>query len=427
MASDHYDALARTTLLLNHELFSGLADERALADALVSTTVRLEADEEALGCRAGQTAVVTAFCLIARLGISVELAMPNVPILDVVAPLRRDRLVDALVELGADLVPGALVRVERGVVDDTFAIGAVTNNPGVVRVAVSDFACELVRTGETLRCAGERPYGGFAAGASIAPIALEAAMARLERAAGRPVRHPRPTPGPPVGVDLLSIFPGLDRVACDLGQIDFVSGGAITHGALFCLLRVPDLRLSARVIEEQRAELSNINRYGLLRASDDGRVKIEQLESVAARGIRLTGVRELFTKATRAGLLPLADRVLVGVDDVEARWWVQEENPSWLAVGATGNHLAQLTTHAPGSPCAGCIHSTPLPERVIPTISFVSFWAGLLQACALVAAAPAGQNIVVYPFALGSATAIGLFPLGFNSRCPIACRASAAA
>jgi hypothetical protein len=427
MPGDRSEALTRTALLLNHELFSGNADEGALIDALLATSVRLQADEAAVSCRAGQTAVVTAFSLVARLGIGVEIAMPNVQLFDLVAPLRRDRLVDALIDLGADLVPGAMVRIEQGPVDETFLFGTgVADRP--VRVGVSDFGCELSRTDEPSLCLGELPWGGFAAGASIAPIALAAAMPRLEHAAGCAARSPRPSPGPPVVIDLRSLIPGLDRAAgLDLGRVDAVSGGAITHGLLFCLLRVPELRLEMRVIEEQRAELSNINRYQLLRASDHGRVKIEQLESIAARGVKIAGVRELFTKATRRGLLPLADRVLVGVDDVEARWWVQEENPLWLAVGATGNHLAQLTIHAPGSPCAACIHSTPLPDQIIPTISFVSFWAGLLQAAALVSDMAAGPNLVVYPFALGGATAIGQFAIGPSPQCPIGCPASAAA
>jgi hypothetical protein len=103
-------------------------------------------------------------------------------------------------------------------------------------------------------------------------------------------------------------------------------------------------------VEEKHAELSNVNRYALLRASDDGRRKVEQLEDVATADIEINGVASLFTKDIRATLLPLAARVVVGVDDVQARWWVQEENPAWLAVGATGNHLAQLTTHVSGSP-----------------------------------------------------------------------------
>jgi hypothetical protein len=97
---------------------------------------------------------------------------------------------------------------------------------------------------------------------------------------------------------------------------------------------------------------------------------------------------------------------------------------AWLAIGATGNHLAQLTIHAPGSPCAACIHATPLPDQIIPTISFISFWAGLLQACALVSGAATATNVVVYPFALAGATAIGQFALNPNPRCPIACPAS---
>src|SRR4051794_16410932 len=49
-AVNHYQALARTTLLLNQELFSGEADEREIADALLTTTVQLTADEESLSC-----------------------------------------------------------------------------------------------------------------------------------------------------------------------------------------------------------------------------------------------------------------------------------------------------------------------------------------------------------------------------------------
>ena len=135
----------------------------------------------------------------------------------------------------------------------------------------------------------------------------------------------------------------------------------------------------------------------------------------------------MFTKETRHTLLPLARCVVVGVDDIEARWWVQEENPAWLGVGATGNHLAQLTTHTPDGACAACAHPVPLAPQTIPTISFVSFWAGLLQACALVTPTPAvGRNVVVYPFALGGTTPASKFELVPNPTCPINCPASAA-
>jgi hypothetical protein len=423
----HHDALARTTLLLNREFFSGEADERAIADALLATTVCMEADEASLMSRAGQTAFVTGFLLTARLGIGVELIAPNVPVIDLVAPLREPLLVDALVELGGDLVPGARVRSTAGAVDENFIFGEGKNEDDTlaVRVAATSFTADLSRGGKSM-CVGDLPFGGFAAGAAIAAVALEAALPRIEQAIGLRARRPRPSPGPPVTIDLRTLVPELeDGLAADLGPVDAISGGAITHSLVFCLLRVPNVRADLRVIEEQDADISNVNRYALLRASDDGRVKADQLEAAATSDLCIAGVRALFTKESRDTLVPLAERVVVGVDVVEARWWVQEESPAWLAVGATGNHLAQLTTHAPGEACAGCAHSVPLEPQTIPTISFVSFWAGLLQACALVSHAPAAaRNVVVYPFALGGAASASTFELIPNENCPISCPAS---
>lgn len=424
--STHHEALARTTLLLNRELFAGEADERAIADALLATTVRLTADEESLACRAGQTALVTAFVLTARLGVGIELAVPNLLVIDLVAPLKLPTLRDSLMELGLDLVPGAIVRSSSGPVDETFVFGAGAHDGRTpVRVTATDLAADLERNGAETRCAGDLPLGGFAAGAAVAAIALEAAMPRIEAATGLHARTPRPSPGPPTRIRLHELFPDLaDVTTLELGDIDAVSGGAITHALLFCLLRIPGVHARVRVIEQQRAELSNVNRYALLRASDDGSLKTDQLGRVAAAGVEIVGVPSLFTKDTREALLPFAERVVVGVDDVEARWWVQEEHPAWLAVGATGNHLAQLTVHVPGSPCAACIHAIPLPPQTIPTISFVSFWAGFLQACALVSGSARPRNVVVYPFGLGGDAGMTSFSPVPNLHCPIRCAAS---
>jgi hypothetical protein len=421
--SAHYEALARTALLLNQEWFAGHADERVIADALLNGTVRLVADAEALSSRAGQTAFVTAFMLTERLGIGIELAAPKVPVIDLVAPLRLPDLRDSLVELGGDLIPGGRVRLGPGEVQETFVFGeSAIEFDAPVTVGVSDFAVELDRGHRGARCAGELPFGGFAAGAAVAAIALRAVRPRIEQAVGLTARAPAPSPGPPVHISLLNLFPDLATGGpFELGDVDAISGGAITNALLFCLLRIPELTVRVRVIEEQDAELSNVNRYALLRASDTGRRKIDQLAGSAIGPVEIDGMSSLYTSDTRAVLLPLARRVVVGVDDVEARWWVQEDDPTWLAVAATGNNIAQLTTHVPGGPCAGCLHTTPLPQATTPTISFVSFFAGFLQACALAAGSSASRNIHVYPFALGGPAGIMSFTPMMNPDCPIAC------
>jgi hypothetical protein len=150
------------------------------------------------------------------------------------------------------------------------------------------------------------------------------------------------------------------------------------------------------------------------------------LEAASTDGFQITGVRTLFTKESREELLPLADRVVVGVDDIEARWWVQEADPQWLAVGATSNHLAQLTIHVPGSPCAACVHPVAPAPGTIPTISFVSFWAGLLQACALLSRSAEPRNVSIFPFALGGPTPVISASPGVNPTCPIECSGSQA-
>jgi hypothetical protein len=423
--SGHREALARTTLLINREFFGGSADESAIADALLGCCVRLRTDEQMLSTRAGQSALVTAFSLVARLGIGIELDVANVAVIDRVAPLRLPLLGDALVELGSDLVPGALIRTGPGEVAEAFAIGSPAVASGEIVCSVGDFGFSLERDSRATSCVGDLPFGGFAAGAAIAAIALEAALPAIEAATGMGPRSPRPSPGPPCRLDLTDLFPALgSALDLQIGDLDVISGGAITNALLFCMLRVPGVRTGLRVIEADAADLSNVNRYALLRASENELLKTGLLEAAATESLRIRGVDSLFTRDTRAQLRPLADRVLVGVDNVEARWWVQEENPAWMAVGATGNHLAQLTIHVPGSPCAGCLHPVPLAPQEIPTISFVSFWAGLLQACALLSAESGPRNISVFPFALGETmqwTSSTPRPL---VRCPLGCKSS---
>jgi molybdopterin/thiamine biosynthesis adenylyltransferase len=421
-------ALARTTLLLNRELFSGSANPARIAEALLATRVTIRSSKEALETRAGQTGLITAFILISRLGVGIDLDIPEVALIDRAAPLRGAQLRSTLHDLSIDLIPGRRSRVEESHSRASFFLGDSDRGHGGIGVTIDDFGFAIDHGIGDTSCKGDLPFGGLAAGAAIAALALEAAIPGMEDACGQPARSPRPRPGPSVRLDLRDLFPALASAAnLRLGDIDVISGGAITNALVYCLLRLPDLQADLRVIESDVAELSNLNRYMLLRRSHLRTSKTRLLEASANGNLRIRGVDSLFTPATRSRLMPLAPRVLVGADDVQARWWVQEADPIWLAIGATGDHLAQVTTHLPGTPCAGCLHPIPLPPQEIPTISFVSFWAGLLQACALLAPSEGPVNVTAYPFALGdSMPFFGSEPVK-SPQCPLRCGERAAA
>jgi hypothetical protein len=369
------------------------------------------------------------------LGIPVELASPDVPLLVLAAPLRRPTLHAALLELAGRLIPDTSPPEGR-TPDVTFVFGASEcSDRAAVRVTATSLTCHLQAGAEPLgSIAGELPFGAMAAAAAAAAIALDTALPAIEREtlAERSAR-PRPSTGPPVNIDLAPLFSRLVDGSRTLGALDVVSGGAITSALMAVLLWVPDIAGKIRVIEGGACDLTNLNRYMQLRADEEEPPKVEHLASCSTPTLEITGVERHFTKDTREEILPFATRVVVGVDDIQARWWVQEEWPEQLFVGATNNHEALLTTHHPGGACAGCAHPDPLPDtgdEFIPTISFVSFWAGLLQACALHAPPeqPArARRITVYPFGLGEpgwCTAGGL-PAG--ARCAIGCPLSASA
>jgi hypothetical protein len=136
------------------------------------------------------------------------------------------------------------------------------------------------------------------------------------------------------------------------------------------------------VIEPDFADLTNLNRYMLLLRSHVGAQKAIDLEEVCAgTGLEITPAPERFGPET-ASSLSLRDVVLVGVDDIPSRWVVQRTWPAWLGVGATTHWSAMASFHVSGTNgCAECLHPDDEPTNdPIPTVAFVSFWAGLLTA-----------------------------------------------
>jgi hypothetical protein len=174
----------------------------------------------------------------------------------------------------------------------------------------------------------------------------------------------------------------------DLGRFDIVSGGAISQALLYCMGQIPAARGLARVIEPEPSDATNMNRYMLLRRSRLGRGKAEDLATMGLGSLSIEAVTSRLDESSVASIVPLADRVLVGVDDIPSRWLVQAQWPAWLGIGATSHFGAMCSWHEPGTACAHCLH--PRDEAgggPIPTAAFVSFVSGLMLAVGFIRAA----------------------------------------
>jgi hypothetical protein len=430
LSEDLYTALARTALLIELDIFGPGASHPAIIDGLHATTARIIASRANIDSPAGQTALVTLYILLAMLGLQIDLDIPAAAIVAGQPPLRGGDLQASLLDYAADLLPGGSAR-PAAAPDVTFVLGDTPAPAGAVRVSGTPWTAAVSTTRPGPRWQGTIPAGAMAAAATAAAEGLRAAVPRIAERLERPAPgDPRWRTQPDRNIDLdLTRYQVSGPVA--IGGLDVISGGAITSAALYVLLRMP-VTAAIRVIEPDHLALSNLNRYPLARRSMVRWPKTRVLRAYATPAIRITGSEQKFTGMTAPRLAPLAQRLLVGVDHIPSRWAAQRAAPGWVCVGASSHDFVLVSAHPPGSACAGCVHARD--EAItgeIPTISFVSFWAGLVQALELVAHA-AGRSPAwtrsthAWPFGLDNPLGIHPFTQDAVAACPVRCAASAA-
>ena len=426
------DALSRTSRLVNQQFFAGNADEGAIGLALPKLAIAIVADERNASSASAQTLIVTLSALIARMGIGVQVECPDVALVAPQPPLRGARLRSALVELGSDLIPGVPLapQLERPPLI-TFVIGdTACRRSGALRLTGGDWdlAIEPAAAAASQPWRATLPFGALACAPTAAAEGLRAALPALAELIGIELEagaHRLDT-GQAIRLDLRDWFPGV--IGARLDAVDAISGGAITSAALYVLLRVPGLTGALRVVEAEPLDLSNLNRYMLSRESLNGVAKIAMLEGFTRPGFEITGMRRRFENETLNLVGPLAQRVLVGVDHIPSRWLAQRHAPSWVGVGATQSLESMVSAHLPGEPCSGCLHPRePEVDETVPTISFVSFWAGLLLALELLSEAGGAraddQALLCWPFGWDGPHLMRL-PVAAQAHCPVRCPAS---
>jgi hypothetical protein len=361
------------------------ADDDTLVAALTGTRVALIADAANIVSHSAQTAFVTAALLMGRSAHQVHLLCPDVPLVGAQPPLLQGQMIAQLVKVGTNLLPGVQFITEPpdGEADLAIAIGdskVSIRARRCISLNAERWSGHIAPLDRAVRWkAGQWPLGGMVAAALAATEAFKIAIRKLERFARNPGRMET------VFADTTEVEFALappDTPVCrQLGDFDCISGGAIIHAALYAFTRIPGVRGHTRIIEPDIATLSNLNRYMLLVRSHLETRKAEDLAVVCeGTGLDIEPLNERYEQPL-SDTIKLANLVLVGVDDIPTRWLVQRAKPEWLGVGATTHWSAMASFHQLGLGCAECLH--PVDEAndaPIPTVAFVSFWAGLLTA-----------------------------------------------
>jgi molybdopterin/thiamine biosynthesis adenylyltransferase len=421
------DALSRTVLLIQRDLFPTVATEQ-IVEHLAGRRVRLSADERNLTAPAGQTALVTTAIALAQTGARISLDVPDIPLSGPQPPLPPPSgLATGLRAWGASLLqPFDLDDDEP--VDLTVVLGDTPSSAGAaIRLSGSAWEGRVsVDSAAVPGWEGYIPFGAMLAAQAGAAEAFRSTMASLAHRHGvQPL--PEHHVGPPCAVHL-AVEPVKLGDRIHLGAVDVVSAGAITNAAIASLLRVPGVSGVLRVMDGDIGAVSNLNRYELLNALLLDRPKVDVLADFQTDMLTIEPLPVRLTHET--GPSQLADCVLVGVDDIPSRWLAQERCSGWLCVAGTSRMEIVISEHAPGSPCAGCMHPhDDEGDALIPTVSFVSKLAGVLQAHRLLSHAAHGAVLApVIAYGLGLQSSRPLLALGQAPRadCPIGCAASQA-
>lgn len=381
---DNFEQLSRTCLLLQSDL--ALPDPNIVVRALCQPCIVLVASDVVISSFAGQIAISTAAMLAARSGHSVFIDAPDAPLVGHQPPMTGMSFYEAIESVSEDLIDGVRIAIGSPLIqpDIAFIFGDGTTGMGVrakrlIYVGCSRWSGRLQEAPMATRWAAEE----YPIGALVAATLVAAETFKISGRALLPLSPRAPefsAAFAPLEQAELRLAPEGTPLFGDLGFVDIVSAGAVSNAFLYTALRIPSVRGHGRAYDRDISDHSNRNRNALLLGQTVGESKVKLFANVA-RGFTIEPIARHFD---RTDLAEIAPRVVVGVDDIPARWLLAEAGYEWMGVGATTHFKAMSSVHYPFSACPACLH--PYDEAhdgPIPTVAFTSFLAGLMVAADL--------------------------------------------
>jgi hypothetical protein len=426
--------LDRTIVLCRDHVLDVMTNEEICSNFL-SLRALCVSDLRNLSSQSGQTALLTLVSMLNRMGMQVGLAIPDVPIINPQLPMSGTSFSEGLIASSETFISGATVRDGYDFTPDLiFALGDTEftkKSAPCWRLSGSEWCGALAVDGaqESPSWTADWSIGAMVSAALASSEAFKFVIRRL------PFRNQADQVffemSPVCHWDFGRI--PIPKEEIDLGRVDLISAGAICQAVLYALLSLPRVRLSGRIFDDDVTDASNLNRNMLSTVADVGSAKVNVAAQCCGTKLQLDPIKERFLDNGSHG--SLADRVLVGVDHIPSRWDVQRSAPCWLAISGTSHFSVSSSAHEPKTPCSGCLH--PVDDDAgpgpIPTVSFVSFWAGLAMAVRLVRETigfpyPASQqHLWLTPLRMDLRNAAMWHPVAAIRNCPTRCRASQAA
>lgn len=422
--------LSRTIALF--EVDFAISDREAILRALTSPRIAIVASDAVAHSFAGQTAITTAAMLMARSGHQVFVDTPDATLVGHQPPFTGGSLHHALTDVGSKLIDGVPIHIGPpiGSADIVFYLGTdlpwmVSPAARYISVGASDWEASISEHPmRQLWSAFDWPMGALAAAVLMAAEAIKVTARMLlplspHRGHLRGMFEERPTA-------TLELAPRYTPLVRELGGLDTISAGAVSNGAVYALYRIPGVRADLRTFDGDISDGSNLNRNALLISTFLALAKVELFKVFAPPGVHVEPIDENYPLD---GSVRLTNRVLVGVDDVPARWAAARAGTLWMGVGATDHFNSMASVHHGHSACAACLHprNETLPGPT-PTIAFVSFLAGLLVASDLLRELADSEVSLVsrqrFLTALNP-SAECRWPVPVNPDCPVQCPASA--
>ena len=366
------DVLARTTLLVHDHVPANFSDA-SIARAFSESTVGVAVNTAMFEHPGYVVALESLRVLLAGMcvGMRVEVRGHDRPI-DLKPPFGHGHWLDALTDYRKDacapisvgsLGTDCIARVGLGVSDARLDF----------ELAADETSSWLTSSRRPPAWRGASIWSGAAAAVLAAADVYKRILVELrpdlrDQADFAPVRDFAMTPDKQVPEDLPS-------------HLAVISAGAITNAAAFLLTRYGH-QIELTVWDDDVLKVDNLNRYPLF---DVQHLNLPKAEALASLELPLLLVKPRLRRFDADEPMP-ADTALIGADRVRPRWEVARRRLPRAIVGTTDHYLTLDSIHFWGQGgCPACLHhSDDAVEALIPTVSFVSFAAGLETAMYLV-------------------------------------------